>query len=175
MKNRETDVITLMVDNEFGVLTRVTALIRREGLNIRSLAVAETENSAVSRMTVCLERRHGRLEHVLGRLRRLSSVREVLIFSPETQAARELCLVRVAAADAAALEALCAGGDVQRLEEEGGGALLSACGSPQWVDGFIRQCRELGLLDISRTGILTLDRAGCAEQKEEGPETAERI
>lgn len=82
MPARHVRNILLTVDNEFGVLTRITALVRREGFNILSLAVAVTENPEVSRMVMAVECVDGAFDRVLGRLRRLGCVRRADEMSP---------------------------------------------------------------------------------------------
>lgn len=74
---REVVTIFLLVDNEFGALTRITALVRREGFNIKSLAVEVTENPDVSQMLISVECLDSRLIKVLERLNKLGCVRNV--------------------------------------------------------------------------------------------------
>lgn len=76
MPKKSLKTIFMMVDNEFGVLTRITALVRREGFNIKSLAVSVTENPEVSRMLIAVECVDSALSKVLERLSRLDCVRE---------------------------------------------------------------------------------------------------
>ncbi len=66
--------LDLLVDNEFGVLTRITALVRREGFNIRCLAVDETENPEISRLLICVESMQSAVPRVVVRLNRLGCV-----------------------------------------------------------------------------------------------------
>lgn len=157
--NRKMEIFTLMVDNEFGVLTRVTALIRREGWNIRSLSVAETDDTDVSRLTVSLDLHHSAVEHVVDRLSRLGSVRDVSVFSPETQVAQELCFVRLDVKDSEALAALCADYDAQRLEEGPDSVLLSVRYPAQDTDQFLKRCKLIGLRAIARSGAIALNLA----------------
>lgn len=156
MKQFRTDVFTLMVDSEFGVLTRITALIRRAGGNIRSLSVAQTAVPEISRLTVSLDCRHFTLDSVLDRLRRLNCVREISVFSPDTQVAQELCLLRVAA-DSPDLDALCARWDAQKLDQQNGEVILSVRCAPDDTPAMQEQFQALGLLDMARTGTIALD------------------
>lgn len=70
-------VITLnmLVDNEFGVLTRITSLVRREGYNIKSLAVDVTDDASVSQLLLSVECMVSTLPNILSRLNRLGCVR----------------------------------------------------------------------------------------------------
>jgi acetolactate synthase-1/3 small subunit len=67
--------INLLVDNEFGVLTRITALVRREGFNIKSLAAEVTEDPRLSQLLISVECLVSALPRVLGRLNKLECVK----------------------------------------------------------------------------------------------------
>lgn len=147
-----TQTLTLMVDNEFGVLTRVTAMVRREGWNIKSLSVAETANPAVSRLTLCVECVPGTLDHVTARLGRLACVRTLSLYSPATHTGRELLLARTNADDTA-LAALVARYDARLLS----GGVLEASGTPEQLDALLAELRDLGPVEAARSGIVTLE------------------
>lgn len=159
MKSNHQAVFTLMVDNEFGVLTRITALIRRAGWNIRSLAVAETAVAEISRLTICLECKHNTLEYVLERLSKLNCVRDVSIFSRESQVARELALARVKTADTARLAEFCAAYGAVTVSESALEKTLCLTLEPAAMDEALRELRPLGLLDVARSGTVALKLA----------------
>ncbi|NLG36549.1 MAG: ACT domain-containing protein [Clostridiales bacterium] len=75
MPAKSVKTISLIVDNEFGVLTRITALVRREGFNIISLAVTVTDNPELSRAFIAVECIQSAFPKVLERLRKLACVR----------------------------------------------------------------------------------------------------
>lgn len=75
MPKRSVKTIGLLVDNEFGVLTRITALVRRDGFNIKSLAVTETKNPGVSRLLIAVECVDSAFPKVLSRLGKLGCVK----------------------------------------------------------------------------------------------------
>lgn len=158
MKANTSAVFTLLVDNEFGVLTRITALIRRAGWNIRSLAVAETKTPEISRLTICLECRHHTLEQVLQRLGNLACVREISLYEPANQVARELALLHVTAEDETALQALCEKLGATVLEQDGAHVMLAAvCGEGE-LDAAMPELLAGGLVEIARTGAVSLRR-----------------
>ncbi len=149
---RSTQTLTLMVDNEFGVLTRITALVRREGWNIKSLAVAETENPAVSSLTLSVECVASTFAHVTARLGRLACVRALSVYTPATHTGRELLLARVAC-DAAALAQAAQRLGARMLP----GGVLEAAGAPGEIDALLTELRALGPVDAARSGIVTLE------------------
>lgn len=156
MKVDQTSVFTLMVDNEFGVLTRITALIRRAGWNIRSLAVAETQTAEISRLTICIECRNNTLEQVLERLGKLACVREISVFSRENQVAQELALVRVRKDDERKLDELCAREGYKTLYEDENERVLAITCEPEQIGSAIRGLRELGAEELARTGLIAM-------------------
>lgn len=159
MEGNEASVFTLMVDNEFGVLTRITALIRRAGWNIRSLSVGETAVPEISRLTVCLECRHHSLETVLERLRKQSCVREVRLYSPETQVARELAILRFSLEDEMALERIVEQYGAQLIgDPDENGFLCSVCCGAGELDRWMPEFLRLGLVEIARTGTIALQK-----------------
>ena len=158
MVGRGIHIVTLMVDNEFGVLTRITALIRRAGWNIRSLAVAETAVPEVSRLTVCLECRHHSFETVLERLEQQSCVQAVTRYDPDTQIARELAILRFGPLDEAQVARLQADYHAQIMEHTAEGALFTVACREQELDTWLPELQALGLQDIARTGTVALKR-----------------
>lgn len=74
--NRSIVTFYMLVDNEFGVLTRITAMLRREGFNIKSLAVEVTDNPEISQMLVSVECIDSALPRVLTRLNKLGCVKK---------------------------------------------------------------------------------------------------
>lgn len=68
--------INLLVDNEFGVLTRITALLRREGFNIKSLAVEVSDNPDLSQMLIAVECLTSAIPKVLARLNKMDCVKK---------------------------------------------------------------------------------------------------
>ena len=96
MQARDAHILTLTVDNEFGVLTRITAQIRREGWNIKSLAAEETADRSISRITLALQCFDSTLPSVVSRLSRLACVRHVSAYDAARCICRELTIARTA-------------------------------------------------------------------------------
>ena len=90
-------VITLLVENEFGVLTRVAGLFSGRGFNIESLCVAETLDPTVSTMTIVTRGDDQILEQVLKQLNKLISVIKVVDLIEKDFVEREMVLVKVSA------------------------------------------------------------------------------
>ena len=87
--------LSVLVENKPGVLARVAGLFSRRGFNIKSLAVGETEQPAISRITIVVEVADSLLEQVTKQLNKLIHVIKIVELGPETSVQRELILVKV--------------------------------------------------------------------------------
>lgn len=79
MPKRVPRSLGFLVDNEFGVLTRITALVRREGMNIKSLAVTDTKKPELSHMIISVECIESRLNQIIERLQKLNCIKKVVV------------------------------------------------------------------------------------------------
>ena len=93
----QTHTLSLLVDNKFGVLARITGLISRRGFNIDSLAVGTTENPDMSRVTVVVSAEDVALEQITKQLFKLVNVHKITDFTKEPSVDRELVLFKVSA------------------------------------------------------------------------------
>lgn len=93
----ERHVLSVLVRNSSGVLTRVSGLFARRGFNIDSLTVGRTENPEISRMTIALNGSEEVLEQFMKQLNKLEDVLRVLRLKPENSVYRELVLIKVKA------------------------------------------------------------------------------
>ena len=98
--------IAVLVENRFGVLSRVAGLFSARGYNIESLSVGETLDPAVSRMTLVVRGDAFVIEQVMKQLHKLIDVIKVIDLSEETHVEREMLLIRVNAEPAARAEIL---------------------------------------------------------------------
>src|ERR671927_848565 len=89
--------LSVLVENKPGVLARVAGLFSRRGFNIDSLAVGETENPEVSRITIVVNADESPLEQVTKQLNKLINVLKIVELDPDASVQRELLLVKVKA------------------------------------------------------------------------------
>ena len=148
-------ILTLMVDNEFGVLTRITAQIRREGWNIKTLAVAECVDSSISRITLSLECFDATLPQVIHRLSRLACVRSVSAYEPGSQLCRELAVVKLPALSES-IQALADEYQARVIVSSDATSVLELTASPAVLDEFLFKLKEIGMTDVVRTGPIIL-------------------
>ena len=158
--------ISVLVDNEAGVLARVIGLFSGRGYNIDSLTVAEVDDGAhTSRITVVTTGTPMVIEQIKAQLGRLVPVHRVVDLTVETQSVeRELALIKVSGKGEARVEAL-------RMSEAFRARVVDATpdsfvfeltGRTEKIDAFIGLMRPLGLKEDSRTGVAAIARGAEA-------------
>ncbi len=155
-------IISLVVDNEAGVLARVSGLISGRGYNIESLTVAEIDKDRqLSRINIGTSGTRQVIEQVKAQLARLVPVHDVRDLTDEGPCvARELALVKVAGEGEKRAEALkCSeifrAGVVDSTPQS---FVFEVVGDTAKIDAFIDLMRPLGLVEVSRTGIAAIAR-----------------
>lgn len=156
-------VLSVLVENRSGVLSRVANLFARRGYNIFSLAVAPTEDEAFSRITVVVDVESAPLEQIVKQLDKLVNVVEISELDPRSSVERELLLATVSAPAETRDEvaALVASFDAQVLAEADGQLTLSLAGPPDQVDELEEKIRPFGIVEVQRTGRVALPRLGA--------------
>jgi len=154
--------LSVLVDNEPGVLARVIGLFSGRGYNIDSLTVSETEHEKhVSRITIATQGTPMVIEQIKNQLERLVPVHRVIDLTAGTSAIeRELALVKVRGKDNNRVEAL-------RLADAFRARVIDATtesfvfeltGKSDKIDQFVSLMAPLGLVEVSRTGICAISR-----------------
>ena len=158
----ERHTLSVVVDNEAGVLARILGLFSTRGYNIESLSVADvTDDHAVSRITVVTTGTAHVIEQIIAQLDRLVSVHRVLdltVLGPHVE--REMALVKVAGTGQTRDEALRLA-DVYRarvVDATTGSFVFEVTGSSEKIDTFVELMREVGLVEVARTGVVAIAR-----------------
>jgi acetolactate synthase-1/3 small subunit len=158
--------ISVLVDNEPGILARVVGLFTGRGYNIESLTVAETNAAEkLSRITIVTAGTPMVIEQIKAQLDRLVPVHKVHDLTLEgVHIERELALVKVRSSGEQRVEALRLA-DVFRakvIDAKTDSFVFEVTGTTEKVDSFIGLMSALGLVDIGRTGIVAMTRGGEA-------------
>ena len=158
----ERHTLTVLVDNEAGVLARVIGLFSGRGYNIESLTVAEVDASAhTSGITIVTSGTPQVIEQIEAQLRRLVPVHRVTNWTAAAGGIeREMALVKVAPGEAALK--LAEKFQARTLDKTGAGLVLEITNTPARIDAFIEALRPLGLVDVSRTGVAAIARGSEA-------------
>ena len=158
----EVHTISILVDNEPGVLARVIGLFSGRGYNIESLTVAETDHDHnLSRITVVSSGTPLVIEQIKNQLDRLVPVHKVTDLTIEgPHVERELALIKVAGHGEKRIEALRTA-DIFRarvVDSTLESFVFEVTGTAEKVDAFIDLMRPLGMIDVSRTGAAAMSR-----------------
>jgi acetolactate synthase-1/3 small subunit len=152
--------ISILVENEFGVLSRVANLFSGRGFNIDSLSVAPTNEEGLSRMTIVTRGDDKVLEQINKQLNKLIDVLKVIDFTDGSAIDREMALIKVSAEDESRAEVLRIV-DIFRakiIDVTPKSYTIEATGSPLKIDAILELLRPLGLKELVRTGSVTIGR-----------------
>ena len=153
-------ILALLVNNEAGVLTRVSGLFSRRGFNIESLSVGETQNPLFSRITIVASGDEYVRSQLVHQLRKLHDVKVVESMDTDRTVRRELMLIKV-----------CAGSDTRSLVLEGANVFrakvcdltpttvtMELTGDTDKLDAFITFLEPFEIIETCRTGITAIGR-----------------
>jgi acetolactate synthase-1/3 small subunit len=149
-----------LVENQFGVLARVSGLFSRRGYNIESLAVGPTEDPSVSRMTIAMEGDDRVRDQMVGQMQKLVDVLAVQALQPDAMVSRELALIKVRA-DPATRAAIMQVVDVFRGQVVDVGKeslMVEITGDERKVGALLEVLGDYGILEVARTGAVALAR-----------------
>jgi acetolactate synthase I/III small subunit len=152
--------ISVLVENEFGVLARVAGLFSGRGFNIESLCVAETLDATISAMTIVTSGSEAILEQILKQLNKLINVIKVIDFRDVEHVSRELVLVKINATERNREEIL-------RMTEIFRGRVIDVSpktytieitGTEEKIKAFLTLAKPLGIKEMVRTGPIAMIR-----------------
>lgn len=158
----ERHVLTVTVDNEPGILAKITGLFTARGYNIDSLTVADiSDDHAVSRITVVTNGPPEVIDQIEAQLERLVPVHGVTdLTTAGPHVERELALIKVAGLGETRVEALRVA-EIFRanvVDTTTGSFVFELTGTPEKIDSFIALMRELGLVEVGRSGVVGMIR-----------------
>ncbi len=158
----ERHVLAVLVDNEAGILARIAGMFTARGYNIESLTVADiSADHAISRITIATNGPPHVIEQIIAQLDRLvpvHSVRDLTEAGPHVQ--RELALVKVAGKGENRIEAMRLA-DVYRarvVDATTDSFVFEITGAPDKIQTFVGLMREVGLVEVGRTGVVAIGR-----------------
>jgi acetolactate synthase-1/3 small subunit len=176
--------IAVLVENRFGVLSRVAGLFSARGYNIESLSVGETLDATVSRMTLVVRGDEFVIEQVVKQLHKLIDVIKVIDLTREDHVERELMLMRLNAEPQHRAEILRTA-DIFRakvVDVTPTTFTLEVTGDESKIDAIVELLRPVGIQEVVRTGKVAIARASKAgrrrapeERLGKGPEAAARL
>ena len=172
MESDQRRVISLLVDNQSGVLARVSSLFCRRGFNIDSLTVSATNDPAVSRITVTITSDEKALQQLVLQTERLEVTRQVFVLDSENSLERELLLLKVAA-DVHNRAELREVGSIYKakiIDLSPDSMVFELIGKPEKIDAFLKMFADYTILELCRTGVTALERGGMHQHIQKPPQ-----
>ena len=172
MESNQRRVISLLVDNQSGVLARVSNLFCRRGFNIDSLTVSATNDPAVSRITVTITSDEKALQQLVLQTERLEVTRQVFVLNHENALERELLLLKVAA-DVHNRAELREVGSIYKakiIDLSPDSMVFELIGKPEKIDAFLKMFADYTILELCRTGVTALERGGMHQHIQKPPQ-----
>lgn len=152
-------IISVLVENKFGVLARIAGLFSARGYNISSLAVSETQDDALSCMTIVVEAQDEKiLEQIKKQLNRLVDVLTVTDFTKKEHIERELILAKVSCPvkNKAQLESVLDKCQAKMIQRKGEIAAIEFVGQQQEIKQLLHELEKFGIKELLRTGRIAM-------------------
>ena len=154
--------ISVLVENQAGVLNRITGLFSRRAFNIESLAVGPTDDPTVSRITIIVDSGNSVVEQVEKQLNKLVEVIKVRTLDEHTIIGRELMILKVAANNKTRQDimTICTiyGAKVDDISPTS--MTLELSDTPDRLDTFQTMMRSFNILEVARTGMVAVQKGG---------------
>ena len=154
-------ILSILVENKPGVLTRITGLFARRGFNIDTLAVGPTDDDAISRITLTLDGAVQPIDQVTKQLHKLVNVLKIRDLEPEETLARELAMFKISTADGPSRAEVMQICDIFRakvVDVSKRSLVVEVTGDCGKVDALETLLRPFGLIEMARTGEIAIAR-----------------
>ncbi len=155
-------VISILVANRSGVLTRVSSMFTRRGFNIDTLTVGETESPEFSRITITLRGNRAICDQIVKQLEKMYDVSKVQVMKRDNTVTRELLLIKVKHTPQQRQDILSVT-DVFRakiIDFTQEALVIEIQGASSKINAFIELLAPYGILEMCRTGLVALERGG---------------
>jgi acetolactate synthase-1/3 small subunit len=157
-------ILTMLVENQPGVLARISGLFSRRGFNITTLAVGPTDDPAMSRITLTLDGALHPIDQVTKQLHKLVNVIKIRDLEPEETVARELALFKISA-DGETRGQVMQFADIFRgsvVDVSKRSITVEITGADEKIEAFKQAVKPFGLIEMIRTGEIAISRGRTA-------------
>ncbi len=154
-------VISIMIENKFGALSRVSGLFSGRGYNIESLTVNETEHEGLSNMTIVTYGDDAVIEQIIKQLRKLVNiirVRDVTTLPDHIERVMALVKLHLLPKHRAEIFGVVDAFRGRMIDMTHESAIIEVSGSAQKIESFIEIVRPYGLIEVLRTGVLAMTK-----------------
>ncbi len=152
--------IAVLVRNQFGVLNRVTSMFRRRQFNISDLSVSETETNEFSRITVTFDGEDVAKQQLVNQLYKLPDVCSIKEFNADNSVSCELLLIKMKndASTREEIQAAVSGFGAHTVDYSKDSVIYRLTDSSRRIDDFIALMSDFTILEICRTGSVSLEK-----------------
>lgn len=150
--------ISILVENEFGVLARVAGLFSSKGYNIDSLSVSETIDPTLSRMTIVTHGSEQIVEQIIKQLNKLVNVITVEDLTREKHVTREMCLIKVKASAKTEVLKFAESIGARMLDTSEHAIVLEVTGDEEDLPALFDKLKPFGILEVVRTGMIAIQK-----------------
>ena len=154
----KTRVLSVLVENHAGVLSRVAGLFTRRAYNIDSLSVGETENPDISRMTIVVHADDATLEQIQNQLAKLINVFDIVELHCDNAVLREHVLVSVGSQNRSSFMEITNIFRAKIIDISEDSLMAELTGSPSKISAFVNMIKPFGIKSLVRTGLTGLER-----------------
>ncbi len=171
MEKVEQFVISALVSNYSGVLSRVSGMFTRRGFNIDTLTVGETESPEFSRITISTTCDAAVCRQLVGQLEKLYDVKKVQVMQRDSTVIREMLLIKVKNTAETRQDVLSVV-DVFRakiIDYSSEALIIEIRGASTKINAFMELLEPFGILEMCRTGLIALERGGACLKDEQTP------
>lgn len=154
------EVISILVDNQSNVLSRISSLIGRRGFNIDTITASATQDPDITRITIGFTGNEQSLAQILTQTAKLEIVREIFVLDPSESVFRELLLIKLKADNlnrGAIIEIV----DIYRakiIDLSKDSMIIELTGAPEKIDGFMKMLDCYEMVEFCRTGVTGIHR-----------------
>ena len=158
-------ILSILVENKPGVLTRIAGLFARRGFNIDTLAVGPTDDPTLSRVTLTVDGALHPIDQVTKQLHKLVNVIKIRDLEPEETVARELALFKISSHDGETRAQIMQYTDIFRgkvVDVSKRSVTIEVTGTDDKIEAFEEMVRPFGLIEMVRTGEIAVSRGRSA-------------
>lgn len=153
-------VLSILADNNPGVILRIAGLFSRRGYSIESLSAAQTENPRISRMTIVTTGDQATLEQIDKQLSKLVDVKEVKVLTTDNSVKREHVLIMAGNTEESRASLIQVANlfhaNIVSVNEDS--LILELTGKPRKIDAFITLIKPFGIIKMVKSGLTALER-----------------
>ena len=160
-------VISVYVENKYGVVARVSGLFMRRGFNIDSFTGQETDDPRYSRLTITLRGDDFTRDQLINQLKKLHNVKKVMLLEAGAAVERELMIIKVRNTPETRSEIMAAA-EVYRakiIDYTTNYMCIEVTGEPSKINAFSEVMKPLGIIEMCRTGVVALARGSSIMEK----------